>query len=223
VQISQTLILPTRSPEEKKVEALKVHPDVHAGLEKRLQENPSGVPLDKLLGRVGANAAFSLGSPVGIAKNVGFFPIAPNAATDPSSITDDVEKLKSLLEQFPWLPPPVEKGLHVIGLLLTVPDAWTALVEKEPGPGSKVEVDLAIPRFFAALVPLIMDVLDVPAQLVQPAVQNYLSCLVQTNENWCRQMKMSSSFLIVPGARKRDRSDIAKSGDFSEPLGVRPI
>lgn len=186
MQISQTLvILPTRSPEEKKVEALKVHPDVHAGLEKRLQENPSGVFLVKPLGRVGANAAFSLGSPVGIAKNVEFFPIAPNAATDPSSIMVAVEKFKSSLEQLPW-PPQVKIPLHVIGFLRTVPDAWSAMM-KEPGPGSKVEVDRAILRFFVALVPLIMDVVDVPPALevAWPAVKDHLlsSLLVQMEEN----------------------------------------
>ena len=193
---------------EKTVEATKVDPAIHAGLENCLQDNPSEVLLGRPLGGVGANVRFSLGDPVAVTENVEFLRVFPsNAATElalglPDAATDLVraasaameapspalvinaaDMAKAFAEKLPDLPREVNIGLKLYGLLRTGSDLVTTL--KQPGSPSNVERNLAFLHLVAAACVLSAD-LPVPKR-----VQSGAKCLA-----WLLQI--GERFFIVP-------------------------
>jgi hypothetical protein len=212
MKIGKTPTILAWSP-EKKVEAVKVDPAIHAGLEKCLQNNPSRVRLGGPPGGVGANAGLSLGAPVAVAQNVEFLRLFdPNVATDlvvaaseaveapsPSQMINVADKAKAFVEQLPELPPEAEIGFKIYGLLRTGSDFASAL--KEPGAASKVERNLALLHVVVAFCEL-GTTLPTPKR-----VQSGLRCL-----SWVLQ-KGEEIFIV---GHPEQVEDVVPSAD-SEP------
>ena len=152
--------IPALEP-EKKVEAVKVRPNVDAGLRDYLKQNPSGVPLGGPLGQIGATSGLSLGSPVLVDRNLQFLPLfntnsavdlisAASAAAESPSLDQMKKVMDKALEVLPE-----NVTVHVIGFVRPVSRALSAL--RKPGPKNKVAVSRAVVQSLAALARLIAD------------------------------------------------------------------
>jgi hypothetical protein len=166
---------------EKSVEAVKVRPNIGAGLQGYLKQNPSGIPLGGPSGSVAASAGLSLGAPVLVSPGFELRPLfnsnragdvavdiisvvsaarsAVSQASEPPSIgpmEDVLDKMRESLEQIPNLPHDGEVFVHFIGLIRPVATAVTLL--SKPGPKNKVEVNRAAVQCLAGLVRLVADI-----------------------------------------------------------------